>query len=105
MSLTTPACPPRAPRDATVLRVADDILTEDSLRDARRLLDEPGRHRLHLDLGAVRSPTAGGLGALVALHQELRQRGGHLALRNVRPCAYEVFAVTRLTEVLDVQAA
>jgi len=103
--LTTPACPSRAPRDATVLRVADDILTEESLHNVRRLLDESGHHRLHLDLGAVRSPTAGALGALVALHQELRRRGGHLALRNVRPCAYEVFAVTRLNEVLDVRAA
>ena len=101
MRLTTPA---RPPCDVIVLRVADDMLAEDSLRDARGLLDEPGRHRLHLDLGGVRIPTAGGLGALVTLHRELRRRGGDLALLNVQPWAYEVFAVTRLTEVLDVRA-
>ena len=103
--MSKPACPPRAPRDVTALRVAADVLTEESLRDVRRLVGEPGRQRLHLDLGGVRIPTASGLGALVALHQELRLRGGHLALLNVRPCAYEVFAVTRLTELLDVRAA
>ena len=100
--MTTPACPPRAPRDVTSLRVADDMLTEDSLGGARRLLTEPGRHGLHLDLRGVRIPTAGGLVALVRLHRELRRRGGHLALLNVQPWAYEVLAVTRLTEVLNV---
>jgi anti-anti-sigma regulatory factor len=84
-----------------VFRIADDMLTEENLRDARRLLDKPGPHRLHLDLSAVRIPTARGLGALVALHHELRLCGGRLVLVNIRPWAYEVFAVTRLTEVLD----
>jgi anti-anti-sigma factor len=65
--------------------------------------EKPGRHRLHLDLGGVRIPTASGLGALVALHEKLRRRGGRLVLSNVQPWAYEVFSLTRLTEVLDVR--
>jgi anti-anti-sigma factor len=77
------------------------MLTEETLHDVRRRLNEAGPDRLHLDLGGVRMPTADGLGALVTLHQELRLRGGHLVLLNVQPWAYEVFAVTRLTEVLD----
>ena len=101
--MSLPACPPRAPRPVTVLRVAHDMLTEESLHDVRRLRDKPGPHRLHLDLGGVCIPTAGGLGALLSLHKELRRRGGRLVLWNVRPWAYEVFAVTRLTEVLDVR--
>jgi len=81
------------------------MLTAESLRAAERLLSEAGRHRLHLDLGGVRIPTASGLGALLGLSQALRARGGHLALVNVRPWTYEVFTLTRLTEVLDVRAA
>jgi anti-anti-sigma factor len=102
MSVLT--CPHRAPREAAIVRIADDMFTEESLRDVRRLVNEPGRHRLHLDLSGVRIPTAGGLGALITLHEELRIRGGRLVLLNVQPWAYEVFSLTRLTEVLDVRA-
>ena len=102
MSILT--CPQRAPREVAVVRIDDDMLTEESLRDVRRLVNEPGRHRLYLDLSGVRIPTAGGLGALITLHEELRIRGGRLVLLNVQPWAYEVFSLTRLTEVLDVRA-
>jgi anti-anti-sigma factor len=58
-----------------------------------------------LDLRAVKLPTAGGLGQLVALHKELRASGSQLVLCNVREEAYEVFRLTRLTELLDVRRA
>jgi hypothetical protein len=48
------------------------------------------------------APTAGGLGALVALQKRLRAAGGRLSLRNVGGLVYEAFEVTRLTGVLGV---
>jgi anti-anti-sigma factor len=56
-------------------------------------------------LSGVRLPTADGLGALVGLHKQMRNRGGRLVLLNVQPRAYEVFTLTRLTEVMDVRVA
>jgi anti-anti-sigma factor len=88
-----------------VLRLSADVLTGERVREAVRLPAEAAGARLHLDLSGVRIPSAGGLGGLVRLHTALRARGGRLVLLNVRPWAYEVFAVTRLTEVLDVRAA
>jgi anti-anti-sigma factor len=87
----------------TVLRLSDEVLNEPSLRAALRVQDAPGRCVIHLDLGAVRLPTAEGLGLLVSLNRGLRERGGHLALLNVHPLVYEVFSLTRLTDVLDVR--
>jgi anti-anti-sigma regulatory factor len=90
---------------ASVLRVPDEVLTEESVRAISRLPQTSGRQRLLLDLGRVRIPTAGGLGALVALHKGQRACGGSLTLLNVSPWAFEVFSLTRLTEILDVRAA
>jgi anti-anti-sigma factor len=92
-------------RVPVVLRLTDRILTRQSVGDALRLRGERKQHHLLLDLSEVRLPSAGGLGALVGLHKKLRQRGGRLVLLNVQPWTYEVFALTRLTEVLDVRVA
>jgi len=94
---------PYLPNEPTRVRITGDVLTAESLHPVAQVLDQPGRHRLHLDLGGVRIPTAGGLGALLTLHKGLRSQGGELTLLNLHPWAYEVFALTRLTEILDVR--
>src|SRR4051812_41831819 len=76
-------------------------LMTSSLRQERPA--RPSGPTLVLDLGAVAAPTAGGLGQLVGLHRRLRAGGGRLVLCNVGARAYEVFEVTRLTELLDVR--
>jgi anti-anti-sigma regulatory factor len=92
---------------AAVVRVTDRVLCERTVRGLRRhlpwLVGEPGRRGLHLDLGSVRVPTAGGLGGLVALHGHLRAAGGQFVLFNVGAQAHEVFRLTGLTDLLDVR--
>jgi anti-anti-sigma factor len=88
-----------------VLRLSADLLTGEGVREAVRLPAAAAAARLHLDLSGVRIPTAAGLAGLIRLHRDLRARGGRLVLLNVQPWAFEVFAATRLTEVLDVRAA
>jgi anti-anti-sigma factor len=56
-----------------------------------------------LDLAGVEYPTAGGLGKLVTLHKELLAGGSELVLCNVSREVYEVLAIARLTDVLDVR--
>ncbi len=88
-----------------MLALADEVLNAESLCSAFRVLGAPAARTLHLDLRAVRLPTAEGLGLLLTLNGELRARGGRLALLNLSAEAYEVFEVTRLIEVLDVLPA
>jgi anti-anti-sigma regulatory factor len=77
------------------------VLTADSLQ----CLGEPDASVVHLDLGDVQLPTAGGLGALVDLNKMLRTRGGGLVLLNVTAAAYEVFLLTHLVEVLAISSS
>ena len=91
-----------AVKEVTVLTLAE-VLNEESLRGALRVLNEPGPQVVYLDLGAVCRPTAEGLGVLVTLNKELRARGGRLVLFNVPADTFEVFQKTRLVEVLDVR--
>ena len=56
-----------------------------------------------LDMSEVKVLTASGLGQLITLHNRLRASGGQLVLCNVGERAYEVFEVTRLTDLLDVR--
>jgi anti-anti-sigma factor len=86
----------------TVFRLSDEVLTADSLRIVHRCLERPDAQVVHLDLVDVQFPTAGGLGALVALNKELRACGGALVLVNVTAAAYEVLLLTHLVEVLSI---
>ncbi len=63
----------------------------------------PGPRDWVVDLSGVEYPTAACLGQLVALNRWLRASGGRLVVDRVGERAYEVFEVTRLTEVLDVR--
>ena len=68
-----------------------------------RLVEELAWPQLTLDFGAVDFLSSLGLETLLTVHKQLRARDGRLAVVNVRPHIYEIFAVTRLTTVLDVR--
>ncbi len=87
----------------TVLRLTGEVLDAGALGAALDLLDGCGARALRLDLGAVRLPTAEGLGGLVTLNAGLRAKGGRLVLVNVPADPREVLEVTHLVRVLDVR--
>ena len=93
--------------DRAVIRIPEDSFgAPDGVSPDQRLLrlvDELDRPHLTLDFGAVDFLSSVGLGTLLTIHKQLRSRGGRLAVVNVRPHVYEVFAVTRLTTVLEVR--
>src|SRR5260370_33725243 len=68
------------------------------------LAEEVYCHELHLDLSRVELLGATGLGKLVDLYHKMLAKGGSLAIHNVTPEVYEVFEVTRLTQLLDVHS-
>jgi anti-anti-sigma factor len=67
------------------------------------IADKTSPRRLVLDLGGVQYLCSQALAAIVGVSRRLRAAGGQLAVRNVSPRVYEVFALTRLTTILDVQ--
>jgi anti-anti-sigma factor len=89
--------------DNAVARCTSPVLREE---DVREMCEEASHGRpLLLDLAGVECVTASGLGELVALHNRLRDSGGHLVLVNVGERAFEVLEVCRLTDLLDIRTA
>jgi anti-anti-sigma factor len=70
-----------------------------------RLAEQVGPRGIELDLAAVGFLTTTGLGELVSLHHRVAAAGGRLTLTRVCSPVFEVFEVTRLTKLLDVQRA
>jgi len=95
--------------DATVVKFTDKILDEANIGaiggELSRLVEELGDCRLHLDLANVRFLSSTWLGKFITILKSLRASGGRLTLYNTEAQIYEVFEVTRLTQLLDVRRA
>ena len=95
--------------DATVVRFTGECveLREDVTATLSAhlsgLMDGGGRRNWVLDFANVEFLTSAALGALVGLHKKAARLGGRLAVRNLDPVLYEIFAVTHLDRVLDVR--
>src|ERR1700722_13973441 len=78
-----------------VVHFPNNYLMEEGLRVIRDrlscLLDRGGKQTIYLDLKLVDSPTADGLGGLIALNSELRAAGHELILCNANNWTFEVF--------------
>ena len=67
------------------------------------LVKELGPAKVRLSLKNVRFLTSDGLGMLVAIHSKVRNAGGNLTLCEVNDTIFELFEVTQLVRVLDIQ--
>jgi anti-anti-sigma factor len=99
----------RSHGDVTVVRVAADDLSEVNAQavgdELFQLAAQKAGGRLELDLADVHFLTSTALGKFIALHKRVSAGGGRLALTNVVGRVWEVFAVTRLDQFLDVRRA
>jgi anti-anti-sigma factor len=112
MSLSSDPCRVQAYDlgDATLIRFtgAQVVLDEQyALLVGEQLLAVAGRlkpARLVVDFGNVTYLTSKALGLLLRLRRELSGWGGRLTLRHLRPRLYEVFEVTKLHTLFDIQS-
>jgi anti-anti-sigma factor len=82
--------------EETLARILDQLLA---------LADEPSESDLLLDFGNIEYLSSTALATLVSLHKKLLAGGRHMTVGNLSPQVYEVFAVTRLNNFLDVRLA
>jgi anti-sigma B factor antagonist len=81
-----------------------DIVTSDEVRrDLTGLLDA-GHLALALDLSDVGFVDSSGLGVLVAIHRHAESSGGSFVVRSVPPQVQRLFEITRLGDLLSVDA-
>jgi anti-sigma B factor antagonist len=58
--------------------------------------------RMVLSFRNVEHLSSAALGMLITLRSQVREKGGHLKLSNIRPQIYEVFKITKLHKLFDI---
>ncbi len=75
----------------------------DELKTKARDLIEQGNKKLVLDLGGVTYINSSGIGALVSVHTMYQKAQGKIKLCNVAKGVQNVFVITKLTSVFEVE--
>lgn len=86
-----------------VIRLTGSRLEPGSLGRLIDALDVRSGRRLVIDFGEVEYLASPALGELINLKKRLGAGGGRLGLRNVHPDLMEVFRITRLDRVFDLE--
>ena len=93
--------------DVTVIRFRDvetgDLASVEQLaQELRRVAAAGDQKRVVLDFSSVESLSSIVLRRLVTFQKQLRAKNGMLKLCNVGPKIYEVFTITKLDGVFDI---
>lgn len=106
---------PRRPRleveeigDVTVVNFIDKkILDEQNIQrigeDLFSLVDELGRRKILLNFSIVEYLSSAALGKFITLNKKVQAAGGKLVLCNIEPNIYEVFEITKLNKLFNIQ--
>jgi anti-sigma B factor antagonist len=94
--------------NATVLAFTDRKILEDqdirSLQDAvMSVIEQADDIQLVLDFGQVEFLSSAVLGLLIRISKRISEKNGKLSLCNISPKIYEVFRITQLTKIFDIQ--
>src|ERR1700676_3398029 len=94
--------------DITVVNFTDrKILDEQNIQligeQLFSLVDEAGRKKILLNFGNVEYLSSAALGKLITLNKKLQSVGGRLILCNIDPQIYEVFEITKLNKLFNIQ--
>ena len=75
----------------------------DELKTKAKDLLEQGNKKLVIDLGGVTYVNSSGIGALVSIHSMYQKGQGKVKLCNMSKGIENVFVITKLTSVFDVE--
>src|SRR5947199_9150188 len=94
--------------DVTIVQFIDrKILDEQNIQkigeDLFSLVDEMGRRKVLLNFSNVEYLSSAALGKFITLNKKLQAAGGKLILCNIDPNIYEVFEITNLNKLFNIQ--
>jgi anti-anti-sigma factor len=94
--------------DVTVVRfrdrkIIDDINIQELGQELFRLIEQDNRQKLLLNFSSVDFLSSAALGKLITLEKKVKAHEGAMKLSNIRPEIYEVFAITKLNRLFDIQ--
>jgi anti-sigma B factor antagonist len=94
--------------DVTVVNFIDrKILDEQNIQkigeDLFSLVDELSRKKILLNFGNVEYLSSAALGKFITLNKKVQASGGKLILCNIDANIYEVFEITKLNKLFNIQ--
>jgi anti-sigma B factor antagonist len=94
--------------DVTVVRfrdrkIIDDINIQELGQELFRLIEQDHRQKLLLNFSSVDFLSSAALGKLITLDKKVKTHKGAMKLSNIRPEIFEVFAITKLNRLFDIQ--
>src|SRR2546423_15697569 len=94
--------------DVTVVNFIDrKILDEQNIQkigeDLFHLVDAENRSKILLNFSNVEYLSSAALGKFITLNKKVQASGGKLVLCNIDPNIYEVFEITRLDRLFNIQ--
>jgi anti-sigma B factor antagonist len=94
--------------DVTIVQFIDrKILDEQNIQkigeDLFSLVEELGRRKILLNFGNVEYLSSAALGKFITLNKKVQAAHGKLILCNIDPNIYEVFEITKLNKLFNIQ--
>jgi anti-sigma B factor antagonist len=94
--------------DVTVIRfrdhkIVEDINIQELAQEMFQLVEKDRREKIVLNFSAVDFLSSAALGKLITMDKKVKAGGGVLKLSNIKPEIYEVFAITKLNRLFDIQ--
>jgi len=94
---------------ATVVELQDRKILEEMAisrigEKLGQLMETQIHPKLLLDFRNVEHLSSAALGMLITLHKQLLEKQGQLVLANIHPQIYEVFKITRLNKLFNIQS-
>jgi len=93
--------------DVSVIKLIDrKILDEVSISqigdEINSIVNQSPQPKIVLDFSNVAHMSSSALGMLITLHKRIREKKGQLRLCNIQRGIYEVFVITRLSEIFQI---
>lgn len=85
--------------------LAGNLYVEEATELRENLLQQIDRgvHSIHFELNGLEYIDSSGLGVLIAIHKRCVQKGGSVKLKGLKGNIKELFELTRLTKVFDIE--
>ncbi len=84
-------------------KILEEIVITQIGEQLSELVEAESEPRLVLDFKNVEHLSSAALGVLITLNKQVSERQGKLALANIQPQIFEVFRITRLNKLFNIQ--
>jgi anti-anti-sigma factor len=89
--------------DLSPLRMLDEAAVQQIREPLLSVADQECHAQLSLDLQGIEYITSSMLETLIQVHRRVKDGGGRLILRHLQPQVHEVFEVTKLHELFEIE--